>query len=88
MPFPATRRELKLSGYDYLGTKTCPCGATMELWHTPRDQTMPMNPMADDDSPAESHWATCTKAQQFRRPKSAHPPAQLPMQDTKTERRN
>ena len=68
MPFPPTRRELKQAGYDFIAHKTCPCGAAMELWHTPQDKMMPMNPMADDDSKAESHWATCEKAQQFRRP--------------------
>lgn len=84
MPFPATRQELKFSGYDYHGKKTCPCGATMELWHTPRGAIMPMNPMPSDDSPAESHWATCPRAQQFRRPKSPAP-SQLSLNETKTE---
>jgi len=69
MPFPATRRELKEAGYDFIANKTCPCGATTELWDTPNGSTMPMNPMADDDSEAVSHWSTCTKAAQFRRPK-------------------
>lgn len=41
----------------------------MELWHTPKDQLLPMDPMSDDDSKAESHFATCAKAQQFRRQK-------------------
>jgi hypothetical protein len=69
MPFPATRKELKEAGYDFLAMKTCPCGASIELWHTPTDQTMPMNVMENDDSKAESHWATCPKAAQFRRAK-------------------
>src|SRR5215472_7311130 len=84
MPFPETRRALKEAGYDFMTTKVCPCGATMELWHTPKDQIMPMNPMADDDAKAESHWSTCPKAVQFRKKKSAAgagheaPPAQTP----------
>jgi len=41
----------------------------MELWHTPTDQIIPMNPMSNDDAKAESHFATCPKAQQFRRNK-------------------
>lgn len=41
----------------------------MELWHTPKDQVLPMNPMGDDDAKAESHFATCSKAEQFRRHK-------------------
>jgi hypothetical protein len=69
MPFPQTRAELKLAGYDYIGNKTCPCGAAMELWDTPNGKTMPMNPMETDESEAVSHWATCSKAAQFRRPK-------------------
>jgi hypothetical protein len=70
MPFPPTRRLLKEAGYDFMTNKTCPCGATMELWHTPKDQVIPMNPMADDDAKAESHFATCVKAAQFRRKKT------------------
>ena len=69
MPFPANRHDLKEAGYDFIAMKTCPCGATMELWQTPSNQMMPMNPMAGDDSKAESHWATCPKAAQFRRAK-------------------
>jgi hypothetical protein len=69
MPFPATRFELKQAGYDFIATKTCPCGAAMELWDTPNGKTMPINPMENDESAAVSHWATCSKAQQFRRPK-------------------
>jgi hypothetical protein len=69
MPFPETRRLLKEAGYYFVANKTCPCGATMELWHTPKDQLLPMDPMSDDDSKAESHFATCAKAQQFRRQK-------------------
>jgi hypothetical protein len=57
------------AGYKYLTNKTCPCGAPMELWLTPKDATMPMNPMPEADSKAESHFATCVKAAQFRRQK-------------------
>jgi hypothetical protein len=69
MPFPETRRLLKEAGYKFETNKTCPCGAAMELWRTPKDQLMPMNPMSDDDAKAESHFATCPKAVQFRRAK-------------------
>lgn len=67
MPFPATRRELKEAGYDFIAHKTCKCSEAMELWHTPADKMMPMNPMPSEDSPAVSHWATCRMAIQFRR---------------------
>jgi hypothetical protein len=69
MPFPATRKLMQDAGYSFAGHKICPCGARMELWHTPSDQLMPMNLMENDESKAESHFATCPKAQQFRRKK-------------------
>ena len=75
MPFPPTRAKLKEAGYDFMTTKTCPCGATMEMWHTPKDQIIPMNPMSDDEAKAESHFATCEKAAQFRRTRSASAPS-------------
>lgn len=67
MPFPETRIAMEEAGYSYATLKICPCGASMELWNTPKGATMPMNPMPDPDSPAVSHWATCEKAEQFRR---------------------
>lgn len=69
MPFPMTRRLLKAADYTFVAIKVCPCGATMELWRTPNDQVIPMNPMSDDDAKAESHFATCPKAKQFRKAK-------------------
>ena len=69
MPFPATKAEMIEEGYEWITDKVCPCGETMELWKTPRQQVMPMNPMAELQSPAVSHWATCSKAEQFRRRK-------------------
>jgi hypothetical protein len=73
MPFPATRAAMIEAGYSFATMKTCPCGESMELWNTPKGATMPMNPMNDDDSPAVSHWATCVKAEQFRRKPDAKP---------------
>jgi hypothetical protein len=72
MPFPATKRALIDAGYSFAGNKTCPCGAAMELYRTPKGAFLPMNPMAEDDSKAESHFATCPKAQQFRRQDAKH----------------
>lgn len=71
MPFPETRGKLKEAGYDFMTRKTCQCGAVMELWHTPKDQIIPMNPMIDDEAKAESHFATCPRAAQFRKKKPA-----------------
>ena len=69
MPFPETRAKLRAAGYEFKETKTCPCGAKMELWKTPNEATLPMNPMNHDDAPAVSHFATCPMAAQFRRNK-------------------
>jgi hypothetical protein len=69
MPFPATKIDMLEEGYTFAGMKVCPCGASMELWNTPRGQIMPMNPMNDLYAAAVVHWATCPKAEQFRRKK-------------------
>jgi hypothetical protein len=69
MPFPATKIDMLEEGYTFAGMKVCPCGASMELWNTPRGAVMPMNPMRDLYDPAVVHWATCEKAEQFRRKK-------------------
>lgn len=69
MPFPATRRLMEEAGYSFAGKKTCPCGDPMELYRTPKGELLPMNPMPNPDSKAESHFATCSKAAQFRRKK-------------------
>lgn len=67
---PQTRAELIRRGYQYVGTKTCTaveCGKRIELWRTPNQATAPYNPMPDENSHAQSHYATCTRAAQFRR---------------------
>jgi hypothetical protein len=69
MPFPETKAKMIEAGYSFHTRKTCPCGAPMELWNTPKGEHLPMEPMPDDDSKAESHFATCPKAVQFRRKK-------------------
>lgn len=67
MPFPETRRLMQDAGYSFVAAKRCPCGAEMELWLTPKNAMLPMNPMTDDDAKAESHFATCPRAAQFRK---------------------
>jgi hypothetical protein len=69
MPFPKDKGELITAGYKYLANKTCPCGAGMELWLTPKGATMPMNPMRENTDPATSHFSDCPMATQFRRHK-------------------
>jgi hypothetical protein len=69
MPFPKDKGGMIAAGHKYLCDKTCPCGAKMELWLTPKGATMPMNRMRENTDPAESHFATCPMAAQFRRHK-------------------
>jgi hypothetical protein len=67
---PQTRAELIRRGYQYVGNKTCSapeCGKPIELWRTPNQVKAPYNPMPDETSHAQSHYATCPRAQQFRR---------------------
>jgi hypothetical protein len=69
MSFPANRVEMITQGYIRDGRETCAgCGAVMEFWITPgKQKAIPMNPMADDDTPAISHFATCPHAAKFRK---------------------
>lgn len=69
MPFPTTKAALETADYRFLNSKQCPCGATIELWRSPKDAVIPMNPMPAADSPATSHFSDCPMAKQFRRPK-------------------
>jgi hypothetical protein len=67
---PQTRAELIRRGYQFVGTKTCTavaCGKRIELWRTPNQAIAPYNPMDDENSHAQSHYATCPRAQSFRR---------------------
>lgn len=69
MPFPGTKAEMIEAGYEYVTDKVCPCGAPMQLWKTPNERVLPMNPMKDDADPAVSHFSDCPMAVQFRRAK-------------------
>jgi hypothetical protein len=63
MPFPQTEPELKAAGYRYSNTGRCRgCGAMIAWYHTPTGKTIPL-----DDATFEPHWATCPKADEFRR---------------------
>lgn len=68
MPFPPTHRELVEVGYTLTGLGQCRgCEADIEWWKTPEDKFIPMNRMLDENSEVVSHWATCPKANQFRK---------------------
>lgn len=65
---PKTRHELLARGYQFLGNRDCTgCGRPIELWRTPNQHTAPYDPMPQIDSHATSHFATCSRASQFRR---------------------
>ena len=71
MSFPANYQEMKVQGYSFLSLEACRgCGLTIEFWRTPADKRIPMNVMDQPTSPAVSHFATCSKASQFRRKSS------------------
>lgn len=64
-----TRGGLLRLGYLYLGNDTCSgCGLAIEWWRTvPKLRRAPFDPMADENSVAVSHFATCKVAGNFRR---------------------
>ena len=67
---PKTRAEMITRGYQYMGNKLCDspaCRKPIELWRTPNMKVAPFNPMPDVDSHAQSHYATCNRASDFRR---------------------
>ncbi len=65
---PQTRGLLLQRGYHFTGTNSCRgCGQMVEWYHTPSGKNAPFDRMPHDDSPAVSHFATCTRANYFRR---------------------
>ncbi len=68
MSFPTTRAELEAAGYERSSYSRCKgCGMAMEWWTTPNGKPIPMDSMAQPDSPAVSHFATCLDANRFRK---------------------
>ena len=65
---PRSRIALLKAGYLFTGTNECAgCGLRIEWWKTPAQRNAPFNPMPHEDAPAVSHFATCTRANSFRR---------------------
>ena len=70
MGFPATRDQLKESGYRFDNHAKCRgegCDQEVEWWITPRGKKMPFNLMLNGDSPAVAHFVTCPASEEFRR---------------------
>ena len=68
MSLPATQAEMFAKGYARANYSRCSgCKAAIEWWRTPKGIRIPMDPMAMPSSPAVSHFATCTKVEQFRK---------------------
>jgi hypothetical protein len=68
MAIPDNRKDLESFGYSKLGDSHCSgCGDPIEWWETPRKKKMPFT--VKEDGSLVPHWATCTKADQFRRPR-------------------
>jgi hypothetical protein len=66
MRFPETITELAAAGYRFDKDGHCRgCRKAVEWWITPRGKRMPMDVHADGS--CESHFATCPKAQDFRK---------------------
>jgi hypothetical protein len=66
MPFPETLEELKNAGYIFSNQANCRgCGAAIEWFTTPSGKKMPFD--VDKDGNIESHFATCPKADTFRK---------------------
>lgn len=66
MSFPETTAELSKAGYRFMNEANCRgCGSAIEWWETPRGKRMPMD--VDASGNAESHWANCPDAKQFRK---------------------
>jgi hypothetical protein len=66
--WPATVKELQTAGYSYQYSRPCRlCTARIEFWETPgARKLMPMDILAGGKR--ASHFATCPKAEAFRRP--------------------
>ncbi len=65
---PQNRKGLVPKGYQFTGTGECAgCGRGVEWWKTPIGRKAPFDRMMHDDATAVIHFATCPKAQHFRR---------------------
>lgn len=66
--WPKSKQELIERGYQLTGSGECSgCGKHIEWWRTPNGRPAPYDPMPQLTSAANSHFATCTRANTFRK---------------------
>jgi hypothetical protein len=71
---PATRRELLEASWTQLETRACRlCGAEIEFWRSDTGAKHPLEVRFADDWKLGTHFETCPKASEFRKPKTASP---------------
>jgi len=69
MPFPLTLDELRATGYKFVEHSHCRgCNAVIEWWRTPLGKLMPMD--VTDSGKVQTHFASCSKVLEFRRPRA------------------
>lgn len=65
---PSMRFQLIERGYQYIGNRDCyGCHKPIEMWKNPQGNRVPFNPMPEYNSHVQSHFATCSRASDFRR---------------------
>ncbi len=65
---PRTRADLVKRGFVFLNPGECSgCGQKLHWFRTPNGKPAPYNVMANDTAKAISHFATCTRSNDFRR---------------------
>ncbi len=63
MPFPKSDNDLVAQGYQFEAKSHCRgCGRQIEWYLTPKGKHIPLDP-----GTLEPHWATCEKAELFRK---------------------
>lgn len=66
MPFPTTRDALEANGYRFKESKTCRCGANIEMFDTPRGRVMPLDfKQTEHGEICEPHFASCPYAADY-----------------------
>jgi len=66
MPFPKTADEAEAQGYRFDRPAFCGgCGASVLWFRTPKKKFIPID--GSNDGQFVPHWATCPKADDFRR---------------------